>query len=83
MPFEFSTNTDFGELSAALMGDDTNAVVWGNHGMISVGDDVAGAFKVAVAVEANAQVLHGALALGTPNILELDHIVIPEGARLP
>ena len=83
MPFEFSTNTDFGELSAALMGDDTNAVVWGNHGMISVGEDVAGAFKVAVAVEANAQVLHGALALGTPNILQLENIVIPEGARLP
>ncbi|MCI4659177.1 class II aldolase/adducin family protein [Cryobacterium zhongshanensis] len=83
MPFEFSTNKDFGELSAALMGDDTNAVVWGNHGMISVGEDVAGAFKVAVAVEANAQVLYGALQLGTPNILELDKIVIPEGARLP
>ena len=32
---------------------------------------------------ANAQVLFGALQLGTPNILELDHIVIPEGARLP
>jgi len=83
MPFEFSTNADFGELSASLMGDDTNAVVWGNHGMISVGDDVAGAFKVAVAVEANAQVLHGALAIGTPNILVLADITIPEGARLP
>ena len=83
MPFEFSTNTDFGELSASLMGDDTNAVVWGNHGMLSVGKDVAGAFKVAVAVEANAQVLHGALMLGTPNILQLENIVIPEGARLP
>jgi L-ribulose-5-phosphate 4-epimerase len=83
MPFEFSTNADFGELSASLMGDDTNAVVWGNHGMLSVGTDVAGAFKVAVAVEANAQVLHGALAIGTPNILVLANITIPAGARLP
>jgi len=83
MPFEFSTNTDFGELSAALMGDDVNALVWGNHGMISVGADVAGAFKVAVAVEANAQVLFGALQLGTPRLLVLEDIFIPEGARLP
>ncbi|MGY4858249.1 class II aldolase/adducin family protein [Cryobacterium sp. AP23] len=83
MPFEFSTNTDFGELSATLMGDDVNALVWGNHGMISVGEDVAGAFKVAVAVEANAQVLFGALQLGAPNLLVLDDILIPAGARLP
>jgi L-ribulose-5-phosphate 4-epimerase len=83
MPFEFSTNTDFGELSATLMGDDVNALVWGNHGMISVGEDVAAAFKVAVAVEANAQVLFGALQLGAPNLLVLDDILIPAGARLP
>jgi L-ribulose-5-phosphate 4-epimerase len=83
MPFEFSTNTDFGELSAALMGDDVNALVWGNHGMISVGADVAAAFKVAVAVEANAQVLLGALQLGSPNLLVLGDILIPAGARLP
>jgi ribulose-5-phosphate 4-epimerase/fuculose-1-phosphate aldolase len=83
MPFEFSTNTGFGELSASLMGDASNALVWGNHGLISVGVDVAAAFKVAVAVEANAQVLHGALALGAPNILVLSEIPIPAGARLP
>ncbi len=65
------------------MGDDVNALVWGNHGLISVGDNMAGAFKVAVAVEANAQVLWGALSLGTPNILALEDIVIPEDARLP
>jgi len=83
MPFEFSTNADFGERSAATMGASVNAVVWGNHGLLSVGADLAGAFKVAVAVEANAQVLAGALAIGTPNILRLADIVIPEGARLP
>ncbi len=83
MPFEFSTNIEFGELSASLMGDDVNALVWGNHGLISVGENLAGAFKVAVAVEANAQVLWGALSLGTPNILSLENIVIPQDARLP
>ncbi len=83
MPFEFSTNTEFGERSAEALGDTVNAVVWANHGLLSVGADLAGAFKVAVAVETNAKVLHGALQIGTPKILELDKIVIPAGARLP
>jgi len=83
MPFEFSTNAEFGTRSAATMGASINAVVWGNHGLLSVGADLAGAFKVAVAVEANAQVLAGAMAIGTPNILRLADIVIPDGARLP
>ncbi len=83
MPFEFSTNGDFGARSAATMGDDVNAVVWANHGLLSVGADLAGAFKVAVAVEANAQVLWGAVQLGRPRLLDLADIVIPAGARLP
>ncbi|GAA3803460.1 class II aldolase/adducin family protein [Cellulomonas soli] len=83
MPFEFSTNSAFGERSAEILGDAVNAVVWANHGLLSVGEDLPGAFKVAVAVEANAQVLAGALALGTPRLLDLAEIVIPEGARLP
>jgi L-ribulose-5-phosphate 4-epimerase len=83
MPFEFSTNTSFGERSAQLMGDCVDAVVWANHGLLSVGDDLPGAFKVAVAVEANAQVLHGALQLGEPRLLTLDEIDIPADARLP
>lgn len=83
MPFEFSTSAAFGERSAQVMGADVNAVVWANHGLLSVGPDLPGAFKVAVAVEANAQVLHGALALGSPRLLRLDEIVVPDGARLP
>ena len=83
MPFEFSTNTSFGERSAALLGDEVNAVVWGNHGLLSVGSDLAGAFKVAVAVESNAQVLWGALQIGSPRLLKLDEIDIPKDARLP
>ncbi|WP_421735076.1 class II aldolase/adducin family protein [Cellulomonas sp.] len=84
MPFEFSTNADFGRRSAELMGDDVNAVVWANHGLLAVGVSLKLAFKVAVAVEENAEVLHLAtLSGGVPNVLAYDRIEIPEGARLP
>ncbi len=46
-------------LEAALLGDEVNAVVRANHGLLSVGETLAGAFKVAVAVESNAHVLWG------------------------
>jgi L-fuculose-phosphate aldolase len=83
MPFEFSTNREFGEKSAALLGDDVNAVCWANHGLLAVGEDLPGAFKVAVAVEENAEVLFHASQAGAPKIIQLSDVVIPEGARLP
>ena len=83
MPFEFSTNGDFGRRSAELMGDAVNAVVWGNHGLLAVGTTLTLAFKVAVAVEENAEVLYRSEQVGTPNVLVYDRIEIPEGARLP
>jgi L-ribulose-5-phosphate 4-epimerase len=83
MPFEFSTNADFGRRSAELMGDDVNAVVWANHGLLAVGISLKLAFKVAVAVEENAEVLHHAGLAGIPSILDYASIDIPAGARLP
>ena len=83
MPFEFSTHAEFGRRSADLMGDDVNAVVWANHGLLAVGTTLELAFKVAVAVEENAEVLHHASLAGVPNVLVYDRIVVPEGARLP
>lgn len=83
MPFEFSTNDAFGERSAELMGDDVNAVVWANHGLLAVGTSLKLAFRVAVAVEENAEILYYAERAGTPNMLIYDQIEVPEGARLP
>ncbi|NLF05924.1 MAG: class II aldolase/adducin family protein [Actinomycetales bacterium] len=83
MPFEFSTNAAFGERSAELLGDDVNAIVWANHGLLAVGHDLDAAFKVAVAVEENAEVLYLAHQAGEPRILDLAHIAVPDGARLP
>ncbi|NKY38291.1 class II aldolase/adducin family protein [Cellulomonas septica] len=83
MPFEFSTCAAFGERSAALMGDDVDAVVWANHGLLAVGVSLKLAFKVAVAVEENAEVLFHASRLGTPHVLAYDALGVPDGARLP
>jgi len=83
MPFEFSTHAEFGARSARLLGDDVNAVVWANHGLLAVGPSLDLAFKVAVAVEENAKVLHLARQVGEPRLLDLARIEVPEGARLP
>jgi L-ribulose-5-phosphate 4-epimerase len=83
MPFQFSTNREFGELSATTLGDHVDAVVWANHGLLAVGTSLKLAFKVAVAVEENAKVLYYAERAGTPHILEYDHLGVPAGARLP
>lgn len=83
MPFEFSTSSAFGERCAALMGDDVNAVVWANHGLLAVGATLTLAFKVAVAVEENAEVLYYAERAGSPHLLVYDEIEVPDGTRLP
>ncbi len=83
MPFEFSTNAEFGARSAALLGDHVNAVAWANHGLLAVGPTLPLAFKVAVAVEENAEVLHLAGQVGEPQLLVYEEIRVPEGARLP
>ena len=83
MPFEFSTSAEFGARSARAMGSDVNAVVWANHGLLAVGPSLEAAFKVAVAVEENAEVLYRASQAGDPNILDLAQIDVPPGVRLP
>lgn len=78
MPFHLSNSTEFGELSADVMGD-LNAVVWANHGVLTVGPDLRTAFKTAVAVETAAKVewaasqLSDDLALLDYKTLGIDH----------
>lgn len=55
MPFELSNNTEFGEHMCDVMGD-LNAVVWANHGLLTVGTNLRDAFKTSVAVESAAKV---------------------------
>ncbi|MDX6230815.1 MAG: L-ribulose-5-phosphate 4-epimerase [Frankiales bacterium] len=71
MPFALSNNTEFGKAMAAVMGN-TNAVVWGNHGLMTVGNSLRDAFKTTVAVESAAKVQHLASLVGTPAVLNYD-----------
>lgn len=56
MPFALSNSTEFGERMASYLGE-KNAVVWANHGLLTVGPNLRDAFKTTVAVESAARVL--------------------------
>lgn len=76
MPFHLSNTTEFGELSAEAMGD-LNAVVWANHGLLTVGPDLRTAFKTSVAVESAAKVLLASRVLtDKPNLLTYEGLGI-------
>ncbi|MBM2620632.1 class II aldolase/adducin family protein [Actinoplanes sp. LDG1-06] len=71
MPFALSNRTEFGDAMCDVMGD-LNAVVWANHGLLTVGDNLRDAFKTTVAVESAAKVLVHARAL-TDKPIVLDY----------
>ncbi len=68
MPFMPSNTTEFGEAMVKVLGD-RNAVIWGNHGLMTTGADLTSAFRCNVAVETAARVQHAALCLGQPHVL--------------
>lgn len=68
IPFMPSNSTEFGEAMVEVLGD-RNAVIWGNHGLMTVGADLASAFKCSLAVETAARVQHAAPCLGQPHVL--------------
>lgn len=73
MPFMPSNSTEFGEAMVKVLGD-LNAVVWGNHGLMTVGPDLPVAFKTSVAVESAARVQHAALCIGQPHVLDFEQL---------
>lgn len=76
MPFALSNNTEFGDAVCDVMGD-LNAVVWANHGLLTVGDNLRDAFKTSVAVESAAQVLlHARTVTANPIVLEFEKLGI-------
>ncbi|WP_062135283.1 class II aldolase/adducin family protein [Demequina aestuarii] len=76
MPFELSNNTAFGDHMCDTMGD-LNAVVWANHGLLTVGENLRDAFKTSVAVESAAKVLlHARAVTDKPIVLEYDKLGI-------
>jgi L-ribulose-5-phosphate 4-epimerase len=76
MPFELSNNTLFGNHMCDVMGD-LNAVVWANHGLLTVGPNLRDAFKTSVAVESAAKVQAYARSVtDAPIVLEYDKLGI-------
>lgn len=75
MPFAPSNSAEFGDAMCDVMGE-TNAVVWANHGLLTVADNLRDAFKTSVAVESAAKVLLAALGLDpSPTILRYEDVV--------
>ncbi|QWW20195.1 class II aldolase/adducin family protein [Schaalia sp. 19OD2882] len=74
MPFQQSNSREFGEAMCDVMGD-LNAVVWANHGILTVGPDLRTAFKTAVAVESAAKILWAAKAISSDlSLLSYDEL---------
>lgn len=53
---------------------DRNAVLLANHGLVSIGTDLAAAYNVALEVEFTARVFHQSLAIGKPFIIDDDEM---------
>ena len=76
MPFELSNSSLFGEHMCDVMGE-LNAVVWANHGLLTVGENLRDAFKTSVAVESAAKVQAYARNItDKPIVLEYDKLGI-------
>lgn len=72
-PYQMSGTAAFAELIADYLGEG-NAVIWGNHGAMVVGADLALTYSTGHALEDSAQVYALARQLGTPVPLPTDEI---------
>jgi ribulose-5-phosphate 4-epimerase/fuculose-1-phosphate aldolase len=73
MPFMPSGSSDFGEEMLRVMGDG-NAVIWGNHGLLTCAPTLREAVRGSVAVESAAEVLLKARPLGEPRALAYEEL---------
>lgn len=78
MPFMPSGSEAFGLEMLRVMGD-RNAVIWAQHGCLTVGADLESAFRVTVALEGGAKIAYLASVLGTPNALSMADLVTAVG----
>jgi L-ribulose-5-phosphate 4-epimerase len=79
MPFGLSNRTEFGDAMCDIMGS-LNAIVWANHGLLTVGGNLRDAFKTSVAVESAAKVqAYSRIATSTPVVLAFESLGITGG----
>jgi L-fuculose-phosphate aldolase len=76
-PYEEPGSEDLGAAAVAALGNDHNACLLGNHGVIAVGEDADSAFEVALMVEYCARIHYQGQNIGDPVSLpdtELEHL---------
>ena len=74
MPFMPSGSEAFGQEMLRAMGE-RNAVVWANHGCLTIGPDLESALRCTVALEGGAKIAYLAAVLGEPNVLALTDLI--------
>ena len=77
-PYETYATEELGNIAVETLGDEYNACLLQNHGVLAVGDDVASAFETALMVEYCARIQYQARAIGEPTIIpdeEVEHII--------
>lgn len=75
--YETYGTADLAEASLDALGDEYNACLLKNHGVIAVGESVDAAFEVALMTEYCARIHYQAISVGDPEILpdgEIDHL---------
>ncbi|MFB6107431.1 MAG: class II aldolase/adducin family protein [Haloplanus sp.] len=69
---------ELADLAVETLGEEYNACLLQNHGVIATGETVEAAFEVALMVEYCARIHYQAVSIGDPEILpeeEIDHLV--------
>lgn len=73
-PYETYGTEELGTAAAATLGETYNACLLENHGVLAVGETIAGAFETALMVEYCARIHYQARAIGEPTILPDDEV---------
>ncbi|XVH33114.1 class II aldolase/adducin family protein (plasmid) [Haloferacaceae archaeon DSL9] len=73
-PYETYGTEKLGNAAVETLGDDYNACLLENHGVLAVGDDVASAFETALMVEYCARIHFQARTIGEPTLLSDEEV---------
>lgn len=76
-PYETYATEELGNVAVETLGEEHNACLLQNHGVLAVGDDVGAAFETALMVEYCARIQYQSMAIGEPTIIpddEVDHL---------
>jgi ribulose-5-phosphate 4-epimerase/fuculose-1-phosphate aldolase len=78
MPFMPSGSEAFGLEMLRCMGE-SRAVVWAQHGCLTIGSNLEEAFRCTVALEGGARIACYARLMGTPRVLTMDDLATAVG----